>query len=255
MSKLLPVIITGIIVIAAGIFVLSNRNTKFQLPPTVQSPSLTNQASEKPNSTFTNPKKSAHYESNTPEHGVILAGVPVNVVINFNFDLVKPSEITIENGEKDYGVGDTTIDNNKLAMRRALDTSAPDGIYTIDYKACWSDGSCHEGSFQFAIDRTKVKTYTDLRSKNGVTVDLADIAFAPQNIRISRGTKVTWTNSDSVEHYINTDSHPAHTYYPSQNSKSLKKGNTYSITFDKIGEYPYHCSAHAGSMVGSILVE
>src|SRR3989344_7049455 len=70
---------------------------------------------------FGNPKKSAHYESNTPEHGSTLAGVPINVVINFNFDLAKPSEITIEkdpstgSGQAEYGVGETIIDEDKLS--------------------------------------------------------------------------------------------------------------------------------------------
>lgn len=59
---------------------------------------------------FSTSKKSAHYESNTPEYGTTLAGVPINVVINFNFDLVNPSEIKIEKDGKDYGVGETVID-------------------------------------------------------------------------------------------------------------------------------------------------
>src|SRR3989344_9474606 len=59
------------------------------------------------NSQFQNPKKSAHYESNTPAHGATLAGVPINVVIDFNFDLAKPSAIQIFHDGTEYGTGET----------------------------------------------------------------------------------------------------------------------------------------------------
>ena len=204
---------------------------------------------------FSNPTKSAHWESNTPGHGQILAGVPINVVINFNFDLAKPSEISIKSAGREYGVGETKIDDTKLAFRRDLDQNAPDGLYTVSYRACWPDASCHDGNFQFAIDKSKSQSFEDLRNKSEVTVRLSQISFKPQTIRISAGTKVTWVNDDSVDHYINTDSHPAHSYFPDQNSKALMKKDSYSLTFDKAGIYPYHCSAHADSMTAMILVD
>lgn len=204
---------------------------------------------------FINPKKSAHYESNTPAHGMVLAGVPINVVVDFNFDLAKGSEISIVKDGREYGVGDAIIDSNKLAMRRNMDSVAPDGVYTVNYKACWPDGSCHGGSFQFAIDRLKSSGFEDLTGKSEVMVRLSGIAFNPQNIRVGSGTTITWINDDEVEHYVNTDSHPAHTYLPFWNSKALKKGDAYSVTLEGTGIYPYHCSFHASSMVGAILVE
>lgn len=220
------------------------------------SPAVTVPLSPTPTPTVTlTIKKSAHYESNTPAHGSILAGVPVNVVIDFNFDLGPGSSISVKTGDREYGTGDTIIDSNKLAMRRNMDSNAPDGLYTVNYKACWPDGSCHDGYFQFTIDRTKADGYTDLRNKTEVNVKLSEIAFKPANIRISRGTKVIWINEDDVAHYVNTDAHPSHTYYPQQNSKALKKGDMFSLTFDKAGVYPYHCSAHAAIMKGSIIVE
>jgi len=217
-------------------------------------PGKTNQ-NQQGSTSFADPKKSAHYESNTPKHSSTLAGVPVNVVINFNFDLASPSEIKIEKDGKDYGVGETVIDGNKLSMRRNIDPSAPDGVYTVNYNACWPDGSCHDGNFQFAIDRTSASSFEDMSRQNEITIKMSQIKFMPMNLKISKGTKVTWVNDDSVEHYVNTDSHPAHTYFPDQNSQALGSGDTYSLTFDTAGIYPYHCSAHADSMIGSILVE
>ncbi len=211
---------------------------------------------------FGNPKKSAHYESNTPAHGAVLAGRPLNIVIDFNFDLAKPSEIKIqprcEAGENcqevEYGEGETVIDKNKLAMRQKVVESIPDGIYTVNYNACWPDGSCHDGNFEFAIDRTLAENYADFRGQKEVKISMKEIKFLPEKIRVDSGTKVTWTNDDMVDHYVNTDSHPAHTYFPEQNSKLLAKGQTHTVTFNTPGIYPYHCSAHT-IMTGSVLVE
>lgn len=205
--------------------------------------------------TFSDPTKSPHYVSNAPAHGAVLAGAPINVVIDFNFDLAAPSSMAITKDGIEYGTGSTTIDSSKLALRRAVDPTVPDGLYTSKYKACWPDGSCHDGQFQFAIDRSRVEAATDFRSIDAVTVRLKNIAFAPTDIRITRGATVTWVNDDNVEHYVNTDSHPGHTYELGQNSSALKTGQSFSYTFAKPGVYPYHCSAHAGTMAGTVIVE
>lgn len=234
-------IIIALIIVGGG-FLL------FKLQPT--SPSV-----DKMQFVFEDPKKSAHFESNTPSHGAILAGVPINIVIDFNFDLAKPSEIMIQKDGSNYGVGESVIDDNKLVLRRKMNSNSPDGLYKVNYKACWPDGSCHDGNFAFAIDRSLSEGFVDQTGKKEVTIKLSHIMFDPQNIKISKGSKVTWVNEDSVKHYINTDSHPAHTYFLLQNSKALEKGESYSTYFDIPGIYPYHCSTHADTMIGNILVE
>lgn len=215
-----------------------------------------NQASTGEFVQFESPKKSAHYESNTPAHAATLPGAPLNVVIDFNFDLSNLSTISITGSDgKEYGIGDTQIDANKLAMRRNIQKDAPNGLYNVNYNACWPDGSCHDGHFQFVIDRNLVTEAVDMRNQVEVMIDMKDFRFIGEIIRISRGTKITWINSDSAPHYVNTDSHPAHTYYPTQNSPLLKRGDSYSLTFTEPGVYPYHCSAHARVMIGTLIVE
>lgn len=253
MKKILTLVVVIVIVVIA-FFVIDDRGQEgsqdvSSMPSATASPSPSAQSFS-----FNREKKSAHYETNTPAHGSTLAAVPINVVIDFNFDLAEPSSISITNNGKEYGVGDTVIDKNKLSMRRGIDTNAPDGLYKVAYNACWPDRSCHDGSFEFAIDRSLASQYMDWRGQKEVTVRMSEIKFKPLNIMISPGTKVTWVNDDNVEHYVNTDSHPAHTYYPDQNSRSLKKGETHSVVFSKSGLYPYHCSAHADSMTGGIVV-
>jgi len=200
-------------------------------------------------------KKTPHFESSTPASNMVLAGVPPNVTIDFNFDLAQGSAIEILGNGTDYGVGETTIDDNKLAMRRSMKQEAPDGSYLVKYTACWPDGSCHDGQFGFQVDRARASGYIDLRNQAEVTVKMSHIMFAPMELRISKGTKVTWVNDDEVEHFVNTDSHPAHTHVLAFNSRGLKKGDTFQFTFNEPGAYPYHCSAHASTMTGMITVE
>jgi plastocyanin/methionine-rich copper-binding protein CopC len=245
----LMVIVIGVIVALTS----ANRSSEPEAAQENEVNESTNQGSSN-DFTFSNPKKSAHYETNTPNHGSILAAPPINIVLDFNFDLAAPSEISIMKDGKEYGQGNTTIDSNKLTMRRNFASDAPDGLYKVIYNACWPDRTCHDGHFEFAIDRSLSSSYENLKNKPEVTIRLSEIMFSPKNIIISPGTKVTWINDEDVEHYINTDSHPAHTYFLSQNSRSLAKGASYSVTFEKPGTYPYHCSAHAATMVGNILV-
>lgn len=204
---------------------------------------------------FETPKKGAHFESSTPAHEAIIAAVPVDVVINFNFDLADNSTIQITKDDKDYSTGNTSIDSNKLALRRQMDKGAPDGLYTVKYNGCWPDRTCHDGHFQFAIDRTLVNSYQDKRNQKTVVVRMSQIMFNPKNLRLSPGTTVTWINDDDMVHYVNTDSHPAHTQVPALNSKALSKGQTYNFTFTNTGAYLYHCSAHEASMKAAIVVE
>ena len=253
MNKLIIIAAVIIILLLGGYLLLGRPFVNKPFSPSVTTESSEETTKESPS--FENPKKSAHFESNTPEHASTIAGVPINVVINFNFDLAAPSEIKIEKDGKDYGVGKTVIDDNKLSMRKDMDSNSPDGIYTVNYDACWPDKSCHDGNFQFAIDKNQSSSFENMTGQGQITIKMSQIRFLPMNIRIAKGTRVTWINDDETEHYVNTDSHPAHTYYPEQNSRVLKKGGSYSIVLKTSGIYPYHCSAHADSMMGFILVE
>lgn len=246
--------LVAILILGGGAFLLLKSKSGSPVLPQTQ-PQTQSPKTSTPTENFPEPKKSAHYESNTPEHGAVLAGVPVNAVIDFNFDLAKGSAIKIEMTGRDYGVGDTLIDSNKLVMRRKMDPSSPDGIYTVSYKACWADGSCHDGEFQFRIDRSSASQFIDMTGKKEITINMQNVAFSPAKVKISKGSTVTWTNQDNITHTVNTDPHPGHSYYPNQNSRDLKSGDSYSLTFADDGIYPYHCTPHASSMKGQILVE
>lgn len=102
---------------------------------------------------FSSPKKSAHYVANSPTHSAVLTKPPASASINFNFDLIESSTVSITREGKEYGSGSATVSSDKRTLSRTLDSSAPDGLYTVNYNACWPDNTCHSGYFQFAIDR------------------------------------------------------------------------------------------------------
>ena len=49
------------------------------------------------------------------------------------------------------------------------------------------------------------------------TITIANNAVCPQNITVPRGTQVTFVNSDSRNHTMNSDPHPEHTDCPEIN--------------------------------------
>lgn len=81
-------------------------------------------------------------------------------------------------------------------------------------------------------------------TSGGTTVTIANFAFAPSELTVPAGSTVTWTNTDGSGHLV---------AFADQSSDRLRKGATYSRTFDKPGTYAYNCTLHP-SMTGSVVV-
>lgn len=107
------------------------------------------------------------------------------------------------------------------------------------------------------------KDAVDLTNQTEVKLTITAYAYSKRDIKVKKGTTVTWTNQDSMEHNAmleHEDSGHAHDAPPVSEVRPdvfagplLKKGESYSFTFDEIGTYPYHCAPHP-SMRGSITV-
>ncbi len=88
----------------------------------------------------------------------------------------------------------------------------------------------------------------DETAVEGVTqVRLQDFAFSPANIVVDVGTTVTWTNYDGVAHTVTGDEGEE------LKSPLFGQNGTFSYTFDKPGEYFYHCEPHP-NMKGLVTV-
>ena len=177
-----------------------------------------------------------HFVDSYPFHGDVLAEAPQVVVLSFNFNLHDDSAIEVSREGEAVSLGPLMISDNRLSMRADLQADAKDGVYQVSYKACWPDGSCHEGSVAFIVDGSTAQQYEDLRGRPEVTVYMREgPRFDPARIIISPGTKVTWTNEDSSAHFVNSDPHPSHNVLGDLNSFDLRNGDSYSQTLTDLG--------------------
>jgi plastocyanin len=79
------------------------------------------------------------------------------------------------------------------------------------------------------------------------SVTIKNLSFEPVTRTVSVGTKVTWTNNDSMDHTVTSDDGIF-------NLGTLGPGQSGSYTFTSSGTYPYHCTIHT-SMKGTIIVK
>ena len=80
-------------------------------------------------------------------------------------------------------------------------------------------------------------------------VTIADMAFGPTVITVKKGTTVTWTNNDSVQHNVAPDTETGEF----KAGELLSKGESYEVTFNTVGTFTYHCTPHP-FMKGTVLV-
>lgn len=103
----------------------------------------------------------------------------------------------------------------------------------------------------------------DLTNQSQVSMNIKDYKYEKPNIKIKKGTTVTWTNQDAMQHNVmqdHSDSGTAHDAPTADQVKPdvfagqlLSKGESYSFTFNEVSSAPYHCSPHP-YMKGSVTV-
>jgi plastocyanin len=77
-------------------------------------------------------------------------------------------------------------------------------------------------------------------SEPSVTLHL--FQFSPDTLVIPTGTRVTWTNTDDVQHTVTTgDADHADGKFA---GSLAAKGATTTFTFERPGTYPYFCDRH-----------
>jgi plastocyanin len=76
---------------------------------------------------------------------------------------------------------------------------------------------------------------------------LGNRAFNPDDLTVSVGTSVTWTNTDAVAHTSTSDTRV-------WDSGAVAPGAQFSTTFQNAGTFRYHCTIHPG-MVGTVTVQ
>jgi plastocyanin len=71
-------------------------------------------------------------------------------------------------------------------------------------------------------------------------------SFSPNPVEVKVGKIMTWINDDSGRHTVTSKDGVF-------NSGIMGKGESFSYTFEKAGEYPYFCEPHP-NMVGTVVV-
>jgi len=112
--------------------------------------------------------------------------------------------------------------------------------------------ACGDGSARKSTDGNAVIEMND------------QMQFVPSSLAIRVGQTVTWRNVGSMVHTSTCDpttaQRPEHAMLPkgaeSWDSGFIRKGESWSQSFDIPGEYTYFCIPHeAGGMIGSLSVE
>jgi len=82
-----------------------------------------------------------------------------------------------------------------------------------------------------------------------VTVEMSDIRFQPQGIKVKVGTSVTWVNRDEVPHNVRQ----VESEFLSPDVMAL--GQSFTFTFGNPGRFRYQCTLHHPDMNGVVIVE
>jgi plastocyanin len=81
-----------------------------------------------------------------------------------------------------------------------------------------------------------------------VTID--DFRFAPAELTIAAGTRVTWVNHDMEPHTVVSVDKEVVPF----KSQALDTDDKFAFVFDKAGTYKYFCSVHP-RMIGTVTVK
>lgn len=96
------------------------------------------------------------------------------------------------------------------------------------------------------VVREEISVIEPTAEPTDIGLRIIDYSFAPPELTIVKGSTVTWTNEDAVQHSIVSDSGLFE-------SDLFSKGETFSHTFDAVGEYSYTCRLHP-SMTATVIV-
>lgn len=84
-----------------------------------------------------------------------------------------------------------------------------------------------------------------------VQVHTSGSVFDPSEVTISAGQTVEWLNNDATEHTVTSYPDASFTF----DSAEVEPGDSYFLTFDAPGDYPYYCVIHGFGMSGVVHVQ
>ena len=82
------------------------------------------------------------------------------------------------------------------------------------------------------------------------TAEIVDIDYEPRDLKVAKGTTVTWTNTGQLPHTVTKENGPG----PDFDSDTVDPGDTFEQRFDTPGKIDYICTIHDNPR-GSVTVE
>ena len=123
-----------------------------------------------------------------------------------------------------------------MNMRRIL--LALGAVVALAAAGCGGSNSSSTSSGSSSSASTS--TAAAASSGGGVAIKMQNIAFDPKSVTVKVGQKVTWTNDDTVDHNVTSQSGET------IKSDNFGKGGTFSFTPTKAGTIKYVCTIHPG---------
>jgi plastocyanin len=104
----------------------------------------------------------------------------------------------------------------------------------------------------YAVPEAFAATYTVENAQGSSTPGCEPDCFIPASLTVSVGDTIVFANNDSAAH-TSTSGSPADGPSGVWDSSMVMSGQSYSVTLDTVGTYPYFCMVHPW-MLGTIIV-
>lgn len=102
--------------------------------------------------TFTTELRPDAVTATSPAHRSRLKALPVELAVAFQRVVIGTPTVSVRRDGVEYAAGDAVTSSDQLTIRRGLLPAAPDGVYTVNYYACFADNDCATGYFQFSLE-------------------------------------------------------------------------------------------------------
>jgi plastocyanin len=178
---------------------------------------------------------------------------PKNVAVTVRADKIDPISVRVaESGTVTWnveGLGAHMIEADDGTFSSGLVYQTKSFKYTFTTVGTWKYHDSLAGSTGFEVVVVPGPAAGDPGSTadgKSAAVNIADQAFAPNEVTVVKGAKVTWTNSDAAAHTVAAKDQ-------SWSSDLLPTGATFDHVFDTPGRFEYVCTLHP-NMTGTIVV-
>jgi plastocyanin len=178
----------------------------------------------------------------TPEAKAIRPGRATFVIVNRG-TMPHGFEIEREDVDDDASKVETRILQPGESGEVELDLEA--GVYKLE---CNVEGHDDMG-MEMLLDVSPnaplaAKPATGKEQQAAVSIEA--FAFAPASVEVATGHEVVWKNHDPADHTVTGED-------GAFDSGTMRRGGTFTTSFDSPGEYRYICALHPG-MKGTVVV-